>query len=199
MISHIRGELVSVGLSHVVIEVGGVGLSIQCGPNTIAGLHLGAKTHLSTSLVVREDSLTLYGFASEDERTLFELLQTASGVGPRLAQAILAVHSPNMVRAAIANGDTKALTQVSGIGKKGAERLILELKDRIGPISDTESPQSGPSNTHTRDQVVGGIVALGWSTHQAEKATDRAMEELDENVTVPAALKYAIGLLGRIR
>src|SRR4030095_5753220 len=117
-----------------VIDVGGVGIAVACAPSTLANLRVGQEARLATSLVVREDSLTLYGFADDDARGLFELLQTASGVGPRLAQAVLAVHAPDVVRKAIATGDIATLTRVPGIGKKGAERLVLELRDRIGSV-----------------------------------------------------------------
>jgi len=118
----------------------GVGLSVVCTPTTLASLRVGDEARLSTSLVVREDSLTLYGFADDDARGLFELLQTASGVGPRLAQAMLAVHSPDALRRAIAAADEKALTQVPGIGRKGAQRLILE---RLAHINYLDTYQLG--------------------------------------------------------
>src|SRR5262247_229571 len=138
MIASVRGRVTSVAPDGAVIEVGGVGLLIVCAPSTLAGLRLGEEARLATSLVVREDSLTLYGFADDDARSLFELLQTASGVGPRLAQAVLAVHTPDVVRKAIVTGDVATLTRVPGIGRKGAERLILELRDRVGPVAATE-------------------------------------------------------------
>src|SRR3954468_12226804 len=127
MIASVRGVVAAIAPDSAVIEVGGVGLQVHCAPGTLAGLRSGAEARLATSMVVREDSLTLYGFADEDEKSLFELLQTASGVGPRLAQAVLAVHQPATVRRAVATGDVTTLTRVPGIGKKGAERLILEL------------------------------------------------------------------------
>src|SRR5919199_1987096 len=130
MIASVRGTVAAVAPDSAVIEVGGVGLQVQCAPGTLAGLRTGAEARLATSLVVREDPLTLYGFADDDERQLFELLQTASGVGPRLAQAVLAIHPPREIRRAVTTGDLKALMQVPGIGRKGAERLGPELRDR---------------------------------------------------------------------
>ena len=132
MIAHVRGRVAAVTLSSAVLEVGGVGLELMCTPGTLATLRTGAEAVLPTSMVVREDSLTLFGFADEDEKSIFELVQTASGVGPKLAQAMLAVLSPDGVRTAIALDDVKTLTKVPGIGQKGAQRIILELKDRIG-------------------------------------------------------------------
>src|SRR6185436_11039721 len=161
MIASVRGRVAAVGPDGAVVEVGGVGLAVTCAPNTLAGLRVGTEARLATSLVVREDSLTLYGFADDDARQLFELLQTASGVGPRLAQAVLAVHPPDTVRRAVASGDTATLTRVPGIGKKGAERLILELRDRIGPATGVSehAPVLGGA---WPEQVRQALVGLGW-------------------------------------
>jgi Holliday junction DNA helicase RuvA len=137
MIAHLNGIVAGIGLDGAVIEVGGVGLRVQCTPDTLATLKPGEPGRVATSLVVREDSLTLFGFATDDERNVFELLQTASGVGPRLALAMLAVHSPDALRRAVAAEDVKALTMVPGVGNKGAQRIILEMKDRLGAPSDS--------------------------------------------------------------
>ena len=136
MISHLRGTVSGVAPDGAVIEVGGVGLSVQCTPGTLATLRPGEPARVATCLVVREDSLTLYGFTSDDERNVFELVQTATGVGPRLALAMLAVHTPDALRRAVSTGDLNALTLVPGIGKKGAQRIVLELKDRLGAPGD---------------------------------------------------------------
>jgi Holliday junction DNA helicase RuvA len=174
MIAHLTGTVASVGLDGAVIEVGGVGLRVQCAPDTIATLKPGEQARVATTLVVREDSLTLFGFATDDERNVFELLQTASGVGPRLALAMVAVHSPDALRRAVASEDVKALTMVPGIGNKVAQRIILELKDRLGGPSDpgpgagvAPSRGAGPS---WRDQVTTGLANLGWSARDAEAA-----------------------------
>ena len=118
MIAHVRGTVAAVAPDGAVIEVGGVGMRVQCTPGTLATLKLGEPAQVATSLVVREDSLTLYGFGSDDERNVFELLQTASGVGPRLALAMLSVHAPDALRRAVSTEDLGALTMVPGIGKK---------------------------------------------------------------------------------
>jgi Holliday junction DNA helicase RuvA len=201
MIASVSGRVAALAPDGAVVEVGGVGLSVQCSPATIAGLRMGETARLATSLIVREDSLTLYGFATEDERSLFELLQTASGVGPRLAQAVLAVHQPNTVRRAVATGDVTTLTRVPGIGKKGAERLILELKDRIGVISGGDEP-SLPASAEPvwRAQVRQGLVGLGWSVKEAEDAAVAVGEGVDGSAGTPdvaALLKQAIRMLGR--
>ena len=127
MIAHLDGVVTSVAPDGAVIDVGGVGLLVQCSPGTLAELRPGERTRVCTSLVVREDALTLYGFGSDDERNTFELLQTASGIGPRLALAMLATFSPDGLRRAVAAEDVNALTSVPGIGRKGAQRIVLEL------------------------------------------------------------------------
>ncbi|MGA5302200.1 Holliday junction branch migration protein RuvA [Nucisporomicrobium flavum] len=200
MIASVRGTVAAVAADSAVIEVGGVGLAVQCAPGTLAGLRTGAEARLATSLVVREDSLTLYGFADDDEKHLFELLQTASGVGPRLAQAVLAVHQPEAVRRAISAGDIAALTRVPGIGKKGAERLVLELRDRIGAVSTGADGVAGALTGGWQDQVRQGILALGWSAQQADQAVAAVAESVDgETPPVPVLLRQAIRLLGRTR
>ncbi|MEV6595981.1 Holliday junction branch migration protein RuvA [Actinoplanes sp. NPDC051346] len=200
MIASVRGVVAAIAPDSAVIEVGGVGLAVQCAPGTLAGLKAGTEARLATSLVVREDSLTLYGFADDDEKHLFELLQTASGVGPRLAQAVLAVHQPEAVRRAISAGDIAALTRVPGIGKKGAERLVLELRDRIGAVSTGPDGVVGALAGGWQEQVRQGVVALGWSAQQADQAVAAVAESLDgETPPVPILLRQAIRLLGRTR
>jgi Holliday junction DNA helicase RuvA len=200
MIASVRGVVAAIAPDSAVIEVGGVGLQVQCAPATLAGLRAGAEARLATSMVVREDSLTLYGFADEDEKQLFELLQTASGVGPRLAQAVLAVHQPDVVRRAIAGGDLATLTRVPGIGKKGAEKLVIELRDRIGPVAFTDGAPAGVLNGAWQDQVRQGVLALGWTAAQAEQAVAAVAESIDGEVPpVPVLLRQAIRLLGRAR
>jgi Holliday junction DNA helicase RuvA len=200
MIASVRGVVAAVAPDSAVIEVGGIGLQLQCAPGTLAGLRTGAEARLAASLVVREDSLTLYGFADDDEKQLFELLQTASGVGPRLAQAVLAVHQPDAVRRAVSGGDIAALTRVPGIGKKGAERLVLELRDRIGPVGLGADGPAGVLVGDWQDQVRQGVLALGWSASQADQAVAAVAETVDGEVPpVPVLLRQAIRLLGRAR
>jgi Holliday junction DNA helicase RuvA len=199
VIASVSGRVAAVGPDGAVIEVGGVGLAVSCTPNTLASLRVGDQARLATSLIVREDSLTLYGFADDEARQLFELLQTASGVGPRLAQAVLAVHSPDTVRRAIAGGDTATLTRVPGIGKKGAERLVLELRDRIGAVAgDGALSVAGAA---WAEQVRQALVGLGWTAGQADQAVAAVAESIDGQPAppVPELLKLAIRMLGRIR
>ncbi|GHJ48582.1 Holliday junction ATP-dependent DNA helicase RuvA [Catellatospora sp. TT07R-123] len=198
MIASVAGVVAAVGADTAVVEVGGVGLSVHCAPGTLSSLRVGQPARLATTLVVREDSLTLFGFAEDDEKQLFELLMTATGVGPRLAQAALAVHSPDVLRAAIAHGDIGVLTRVPGIGKKGAERLVLELRDKIGPVSAV--PVQGGRPTAWTEQVRQGLIGLGWSAAQAEQAVSAVAETIDGTVPpVPDLLRQAIRMLGKSR
>ncbi|RBY79137.1 Holliday junction branch migration protein RuvA [Blastococcus sp. TF02-09] len=211
MIASLSGRVAAVSPDGAVVEVGGIGLAVQCTPGTIARLQVGESARLSTSLVVREDSLTLYGFADDDERQLFELLQTANGVGPRLAQAVLAIHPPREVRRAVSMADVKALMQVPGIGKKGAERLILELRDRLGSVTtdtslDGPAPAGLPAVTPVapwRDQLTSALVGLGWSAKEAETALTQLAPVADAQIVetglveVAVLLRQALQLLGR--
>jgi Holliday junction DNA helicase RuvA len=199
VIAFVQGRVAQVGLSSAVIEVGGIGLELNCTPGTLASLREGGTATLPTSMVVREDSLTIFGFADEDEKSMFEMLQTASGVGPKVAQAMLAVHRPDDLRRAVLQDDVRRLTQVPGIGQKGAQRIILELKDRIGPPTGaaTTGPAVQPAEPVWRSQVRDGLVGLGWSAKEADKAIDVVAPEDDEPVDVGALLRAALRSLSR--
>ncbi len=203
MIASVRGTVAAVGPDGAVVEVGGVGLAVSCSPGTIARLRVGETARLSTSLVVREDSLTLYGFADDDERALFELLQTANGVGPKLAQTMLAVHPPRELRRAIATSDLVALTAVPGIGRKGAERIVVELRDRIGAIDASSESDGAPVGITPvapwRDQLAHALAGLGFSGKEAGDAIDVVAADAGEAPDVPALLRKSIQLLGRTR
>jgi holliday junction DNA helicase RuvA len=206
MISHLTGTVAGLAPDGAVIDVGGVGMLVQCTPGTLAQLRAGERTRVATSLVVREDSLTLYGFGSDDERNTFELLQTASGVGPRLALAMLAVLSPDTLRRAVATEDLAALTAVPGIGRKGAQRIVLELAGRLGAPADGQfAVMAGNGATAAtaswRDQVRSGLVSLGWQARDAEQAIRAVEPELAADPAVQpdvaVALKAALRVLGR--
>jgi Holliday junction DNA helicase RuvA len=203
VIAHLNGTVAGISPDGAVIDVGGVGLRVQCTPDTLASLKQGERARVATSLVVREDSLTLFGFGSEDERNVFELLQTASGVGPRLALAMLAVHSPNALRRAVAAEDLNALTMVPGIGKKGAERIVLELRDRLGAPGDYGAAGPGRAIRTTepswRDQVQSGLMNLGWSVRDADAAVAAVEAEADGGPTpdVASALRAALRKLSK--
>jgi holliday junction DNA helicase RuvA len=193
VIAFVEGKVAGAGPDGAVIEVGGVGLSVQCTPGTIATLRVGERAHVPTSLVVREDSLTLYGFADDDERTIFELVQTASGVGPRVALAMLAVHTPNALRRAVATEDLTALVKVPGIGRKGAQRIVLELKDRLGGyIEDGGSPFTAAARPAWRDQVHAGLTNLGWSGRDADAAVEAVAVEAGDSPDVATLLRSAL-------
>jgi Holliday junction DNA helicase RuvA len=202
MIASLRGRVAAVSLDSAVIEVGGVGILVHAAPGTLAELRTGHEATVSTSLVVREDSLTLYGFLTDDERTTFEVVQTVSGIGPRLALAMLAVHEPDGLRRAVATEDLTALCRVPGIGRKGAQRLVLELADRLGPPgrASAGSPPSPSATIGGRPQVRDALVGLGWSVKAADDALDTVLADADE---APAAgdiaglLRAALRTLGR--
>jgi holliday junction DNA helicase RuvA len=200
VIAFVSGKVASAGLDGAVVDVGGIGLSVQCTPATLATLRVGGPAHVPTSLIVREDSLTLYGFADEDERTVFDLLQTASGVGPKVALAMLATLTPDALRMAIATDDFKTLTRVPGIGAKGAQRIVLELKDRIGaPVGGTQVwvPVRGAA---WREQVQAGLINLGWPARDADAAVDAVAADLDGTTEVPPVatlLKAALKKMSR--
>ncbi len=209
MISHLDGIVCAIAPEGAVIEVGGVGLLVQATPGTLAGLRTGERARMATSLVVREDALTLYGFASDDERDVFELVQTASGVGPRLALAMLASFSPDGLRQAIAAEDVVALTRVPGIGRKGAQRIVLELAGRLGSPAAPAGvlgppPGAGGAAGGTglwRDQVRAGLVNLGWPARDAEQAIAAVAADLavspGGDVDVSVALRAALRKLSR--
>ncbi|SHG13110.1 Holliday junction branch migration protein RuvA [Streptoalloteichus hindustanus] len=200
MIASVRGPVLSVGLDHAVVEVGGVGLAVHATPSTLAALRRGEEAALATALVVREDSLTLYGFADAEARELFGLLQTVTGVGPRLALATLAVLEPDKLRHAISEGNITVLTQVPGIGRKGAERLVVELRDKIGAFGAAEGP-AGPTPGDTRRvraEVCEALVGLGFSAKQAEQTVDAVLADGEVAARdTSAVLRRALVVLGR--
>jgi Holliday junction DNA helicase RuvA len=195
VIASVAGRVQGHSPAGVVVVVGGVGLSVLTTPGTRARLRTGDEAVLATSLVVREESLTLYGFETEDERDLFEILQSASGVGPKVAQAVLTVHTPDAVRRALAAEDVTALTLVPGIGRKGAQRMVLELKDKVGVAVGA----SAPGGARWRDLLAEALVGLGWSTGQADEVVVALAAEHPDatEADVPALLKSALGRLGR--
>ncbi len=197
-----RGTVAAVTLQAAVVEVGGVGLRVLCTPSTLAGLRVGQQTCLSTALVVREDSMTLFAFRDADERDMFELVQSASGIGPKVAQAMLAVHGPDQLRRAIAEADLKSLTQVPGIGHKGAQRIVLELKDRIGvprgPVAGGFAT-GAPAPASYVEELVEALVGLGWSAREATRAVESvtAGRDTSQPADLAALLKAALRTLSR--
>lgn len=199
MIASVHGEVIDIGLDHAVIEAAGVGYRLNATPTTLATLQRGAESRLFATMVVREDSMTLYGFADTESRELFSLLQTVSGVGPRLAMAILAVLEPEALRKALAEGNVVALTRVPGIGKRGAERMVVELRDKVEAVPTTDLPGGGPAVSSigaVREQIVEALTGLGFALKQAEQATDAVLAE-QPDLDTAKALRAALALLGK--
>jgi len=200
VIAFVRGTVASVGPDHAVVDVGGVGLAVQCGPRTLAGLRAGSRAEVATTLVVREDSLTLFGFVDDEERQAFDLLQSVSGIGPRTAQAVLATLTVDQLRAAVASDDLATLAKPPGIGRKGAARIALELKDRLGGVA---TPAAAAVADDWSGPVVEGLVALGWPLREARAAADAVRPEAESVLleggrpSVPALLRSALRHLDR--
>lgn len=194
MIASVRGEVIDIALDHAVIEAAGVGYKVMATPTTLATLRRGEDARLITAMIVREDSMTLYGFVDGEARDLFLTLLGVSGVGPKIALATLAVYDAQALRQALADGDVTALTRVPGIGKRGAERMVLELRDKIGVVS--AGAGSAFSGHAVRGPVVEALVGLGFPAKQAEEATDKVLAD-DPGANQSSALRAALSMLGR--
>lgn len=191
MIAQISGNVLDVRLNLLTVDVSGIGYQITVAPDLAARIKIGDKIVLFTSLVVREDSWTLFGFESFEAKTLFEELQSVTGIGPKVASALLSVYAPSELRSAIANQDHAALEKVPGIGKKVASRILLELKDKFSVAYKTKNSLSGPWRT----QVIGALTGLGYSTKDAESALDAALENYGKTPSeadLPEILKTAL-------
>ncbi|AFR29354.1 MULTISPECIES: Holliday junction branch migration protein RuvA [Micrococcaceae] len=201
MISFLRGTVAHVGLSTAVIDLNGAGMSVYATPQTLSHLKTGSEAKLFTSMIVREDSLTLFGFADDDEREVFDVLLSVSGVGPRLALAVLAVHEPEAIRVAAHTGDSKTFTKVPGIGPKVAGRIVLELAGKLVPhgTSTGTAPAAAP-NAEWKPQVVAAMTSLGWSEKDANGSIDKAMADSPELVdagNVAQILRATLRWLGQ--
>jgi Holliday junction DNA helicase RuvA len=201
VIASVSGRVAAVAPDAAVVEVGGVGLAVSCAPATLASLRVGEQATLATALVVRETELTLYGFADADEKEVFEALQTAAGVGPRLAQAVLAVHRPDDIRRAVATEDLNALVKVPGIGKKGAQRIVLDLKDRLGPPLGTGTAAvPAPRAEQWQDQLRAALTSLGYGLREADDAVAALAPTVaappgSDPPSVPTLLRQALAML----
>ncbi|MET3920602.1 Holliday junction branch migration protein RuvA [Arthrobacter sp. UYEF20] len=201
MISFLRGTVAHVGLSSAVIDLNGAGMSVNATPQTLGSLRVGQEGKLFTSLIVREDSLTLFGFSSDDEREVFDILLSVSGVGPRLALAVLAVHEPEAIRVAAHSGDGKAFTKVPGIGPKVAGRIVLELAGKLVPHG-TAGPTAPAASAEAvwKPQVVAAMTSLGWSEKDATASIDKSLAdspELAEKGNVAEILRATLRWLGQ--
>ena len=191
MIAHLSGSILDVRLNQLVIDVAGIGYQVTVAPDLAAESRVGQSISLHTSLVVREDSWTLFGFSNADAKNLFEQLQSVTGIGPKVASALLAVYQPEELRSAIAAQDNAALERVPGIGKKVASRIILELKDKFGGGYRSKSSLSGPWRT----QVIGALTGLGYSAKEAESALDDVLSDFGRTPSeadLPEMLKLAL-------
>jgi Holliday junction DNA helicase RuvA len=188
MIAQLTGTIRHLTTEKVVIEVGGVGYSLSITPHTSSKIVMGSLATLSTTLVVREDSLTLFGFLDPHERDLYETLQTVTGIGPKVALAITGALSPDDLARAIASEDIAAIEKVPGIGRKGAQRLILELKGKL--VSDT--PKS-PRSTHSpaRDQLLAALTGLGFSAKESDTAINSTFSHLAEEGDDPSTYEVS--------
>ena len=175
MISILRGIAVSVGLDHIDVVVGGIGFRVHVTPAFAQGAARDDEITVYTSMIVREDSMTLYGFESADERDVFTTLMSVSGIGPKIALAALAVLRPDDLRRAVRDQDLVALQRIPGVGKKSAQRMALEIGDKLGtPASLPEAvPAPAPSQDAVATEVSAALVGLGWSEAQAAKAIEK--------------------------
>lgn len=199
MISSIRGEVLHIALDHAVLDVGGLGYRVNAAPATLATLTRGTQASLVTTLIVREDSMTLYGFTTPESREVFSLVQTVSGVGPRLAMAIISVLEPEALNRALAEDDIKVLQRVPGIGKRTAERMVVELRDKVTVLGTATATGGVIAGVNAkRDHVVEGLVGLGFGQPAAEAATDAVLKD-NPDVEIAVVLRSALAMLGRTK
>ncbi|MBB4854459.1 Holliday junction DNA helicase RuvA [Mycobacteroides chelonae] len=199
MIASVKGEVIDIALDHVVIEAAGVGYRVNATPATLSTLRRGTPVRLITAMIVREDSMTLYGFTDTDARDLFLTLLGVSGVGPKIAMATLAVYDASTLRQALADGDVAALTRVPGIGKRGAERMVLELREKVAAVPSGSTEWGRGAASLVRTQVVEALIGLGFAAKQAEQATDTVLAQDDSDEDTSTVLRSALTLLGKTR
>jgi Holliday junction DNA helicase RuvA len=178
MIATLSGIVKSLSPERAIIEVGGVGMNVLINSHTSSSLSIGAPAHLYTSLVVREDSLTLYGFSDEASRVVFELVQTVSGIGPKVALSILGALTPSELAQAVNTENISAIEKVPGIGKKGAQRMVLELKSKL-----TDFGHGGQRISHQpvwREQLTSALVSLGFSAKDSDEAINSVLSNVSQ-------------------
>jgi Holliday junction DNA helicase RuvA len=195
MIASITGTIKAVTPNSVVIDVGGVGMLLQISPRLSATLMVGKSASLHTTLLVREDSLTLYGFESIEDLSVFEQLQTVTGIGPKVAQSALNLYEAHELIGAIASGNFSALEKVSGLGKKGAQRVILELKDKVGAVSASGSI----SMRSWRDDLNEALFSLGFNAKDCSDVIDAVAADFSDaaNLSLEVLLRHALQIRGR--
>lgn len=191
MISFVRGTVVRRMPNAAIIDVGGIGYQVFATPTTLGELRTGDEALLHTSFIVKEDSMTLYGFLTEDEVSVFDTLLSVSGIGAKIALAVLSVHTPDSLRSAVSSQSVGALTQVPGIGKKGAQRILLELGSKLGPASASVQTDSASGAS-----VVEALVGLGWNEADAQAAVREV--EAEGSTGQSQMLREALKKLGRM-
>lgn len=202
MISSLTGEIQHIGTDSAVIAVGGVGYVFSASPTTLSALRLGQEISVQTLLLIRDDNPVLYGFGTADEREIFETMMTVSGIGPRIALAVLSVFHPDEVRQSIDQQDDKAFTKVPGIGPKSARRIILELSGKLVPREEPDAPAAGTARGAEpawKEQVQQALMGLGWSEKDALKGIQYALDSdpvLATSTDVSAALRATLQNLG---
>lgn len=192
MIATLRGKVLSTTISGLVIDVNGVGYAVSCTPAIRSSVNIGTDLFLHTTLVVREDAFTLFGYESSMERDLFELLQTVSGIGPKVAHSILSTLAPDELSSAISSGDSKSLERVSGLGKKGAQRIILELKEKISEYQLTKSVKAAKGSAESLS-LAQALTGLGFTAREIDYALDIVKESKVNSIE--EGLKIALSAL----
>ncbi|HIW46747.1 MAG TPA: Holliday junction branch migration protein RuvA [Candidatus Yaniella excrementigallinarum] len=200
MISSLTGEIQEVAVDSAVIAVGGVGYLFAASPNTVSALRIGQETTVQTLLLIRDDNPVLYGFGTADEREIFEIMMTVSGIGPRIALAVLSIFEPDQVRRHISEQDDKAFTQVPGIGPKSARRIILELSGKLVPREEEGSETKTVTGQPVwQEQVQQALIGLGWKEKDAAKGIAQAIKAdpgLAASANVSDALRASLQNLG---
>lgn len=194
MIASLSGVVKSSGVTNAIIEVGGVGILVQVTAKTAGNLRPGTAAQLYTSLVVREDSLTLFGFETSAAREMFETLQTVSGIGPKVALSALSIYEPNELASAIYSGENSLLERIPGLGKKGAQRVVLELRDKV---TGNKVPKGNLDWHKTLD---GALTGLGFTTKDIEKIFKEVSDQVGDSAATmnpSELLKLALQIKGR--
>ncbi|PWB96750.1 Holliday junction branch migration protein RuvA [Salinibacterium hongtaonis] len=196
MISSVRGTLLSLAGSVAVIEVGGIGLAVAITPQHALSLRTGSEVTVHTALIVREDDLSLYGFADRDELSVFDLLRGVTGVGPKSAMGVLAAMTPDEIARAVNSENDSAFRKVSGIGPKTAKLIVLSLAGKL--VAVAPSPSAAAPQPIVRDSVVQALIGLGWNEKSAQDAADEAISSAAgaQRESVPALLRLALSELG---
>ena len=192
MISSLTGTIKSLQLASVVIEVGGVGLLVNIPARISAGLTVGTSVSLHTVLIVREDSLTLYGFETQSAREIFELLQTVTGIGPKVAQSALNVFETAQLVSAIKSDQAELLERIPGLGKKGAQRVVLELREKVANFEESAHPSAGS----WRDQLTSALLGLGFNSRETQERIEQLSSQFADLGNEPIAELLRAALSG---